>query len=43
MKKQTVKLALAKETVRKLDGSILEQALGGMDESNAYTCYTSTC
>jgi len=44
MKKQTVKkLVLAKETVRDLDTTTLKQALGGAEESNAYTCYTSTC
>jgi len=41
--KKVKKLVLVKETVRDLETSVLTQALGGMEESNAYTCYTSTC
>jgi hypothetical protein len=41
--KQVKKLVLVKETVRDLETSALAKILGGMEESNAYTCYTSTC
>jgi hypothetical protein len=43
MKKQVKKLTLVKETVRDLEKSALDKILGGAEESNAYTCYTSTC
>ena len=43
MKKLVKKLELAKETLRKLETPTLEKVVGGLVESDMYTCYSGTC